>query len=273
MPKQHCEQCAALPGRSGPNLTGDSRRNLLLVWCFWMDMKEVAMSPFHLSPQTDFKFYRCASGLLLATLTLGKVPSPRSSSTCALKIQTGMSRGWKEASMHWKWIVLSGGRSNEKIRRSSLAGEPLMTRRAKDRNPVGHLVDRCVKIGSRTSPSAPRVHLVSLLLKCVLLLALCGSLDRSKEHWRATMQAQPINPYVIWGQERREAEGDVAESDFHGGEPSAASQHVFWLLVYNWSKSGWLFVSPPAVDRRTLFCTPETFFGWLLPATAHIAVC
>lgn len=95
-----------------------------------------------------------------------------------------MSRGWKEASTHWKLIVFSGGRSNEKIRRSSLAGEPLMTRRAEDRNPAGHLVDRCVKIGSRTSPSAPGVHLVSLLLKCVLHLAASGSLDRSKEHWR-----------------------------------------------------------------------------------------
>lgn len=57
-----------------------------------------------------------------------------------------------------------------------------MTRRGKDRNPAGHLVDRCVEVGSRKPPTAPGVHLVILLPKFVLLLAPPGSLDGYKEH-------------------------------------------------------------------------------------------
>lgn len=96
--KQHCEQYAALLEKSGPNLT---RENLLLVWCFLMDVKDVAMSPFHLSPQTDWKFYRCLNGSAsLAGWCLKerqlpicavKLPFPQSHSTCTLKILTAWS--------------------------------------------------------------------------------------------------------------------------------------------------------------------------------------
>lgn len=52
-------------------------------------MKDVATSPFHPSPQTDLKFYRCVNGILRAAALTGatmKRQSPHFHSQVALAL-------------------------------------------------------------------------------------------------------------------------------------------------------------------------------------------